>query len=133
MFYDFSFTIPANTTEADPQELVCKLTYGIIHRVEIIFPSGCAGLAHLQIREGLHQYWPTNPDGAFNSNDERIEFSEYLELYRTPYELVLIGWNEDDTYPHTLEVRFGLLPVWVLQPEPGLSGMLKKFQRRLRL
>ena len=133
MFYDFSFTIPANTPAGSPAEMSCKLTYGIIHRVEIVFPAGCAGLVHLQIREGLHQYWPTNSDGDFASNDERIEFSEYQEFYRSPFELVLVGWSPDTTYNHTLEVRFGILPDWILQPEAGLAGVLKKLTRRFRL
>ena len=75
----------------------------------------------------------TNPDGAFNSNDERIEFSEYQEFYRAPFELVLVGWNEDDTYDHTLEVRFGVLPEEVLAPERGFMAAFKQLLRRLRL
>jgi len=114
VYYDVSFTIPANTTKAAPQEQDVKLTHGVVHRVEIGFPSGCAGLAHLQIRRGSHQVWPTNPQGSFNTDDYIIPIDDYYELFEEPYILTLVGWNLDDTYDHTLEVRFGILPLVVV-------------------
>lgn len=110
MYYDFSFTIPADTAKSSPEELDVKLTHGVIHRVEIGFPRGCAGLVHLQIRRGLHQLWPTNPQGSFNTDGYIIPINEYYELFVEPYILTLVGWNLDDTYVHTLEVRIGILP-----------------------
>jgi hypothetical protein len=32
------------------------------------------------------------------------------DLLNEPFELYLIGWNEDDTYPHTVTVRFDMTP-----------------------
>ena len=133
MFYDFSFTIPANTAEANPLRKDIKLTHGIIHRVEISFPSGCAGLVFLQIVQGLHQVWPTNPEGSFNTDDYTVAFNEYYDMTEEPFTLSLIGWNEDDTYDHTLEVRFGILPMIVLKPEETFLQAFKALLRRLRL
>ena len=133
MYYDFSFTIPANTAQENPLEQECKLTHGIIHRVEIAFPSGCAGLAHIQIKEGLHQLWPTNPEGSFNTDNFTVLINEFQELYRAPFTLTLLGWNEDDTYPHTLEIRFGILPERILAPEETFIAAFKKLLKRLRL
>ncbi len=133
MFYDFSFTIPINTTKDSPFRQNIKLTHGIIHRVEIGFPSGCAGLAHLRFKDGLHQLWPTNPDGDFNTDNYTIAFNEYHEFFRAPYILTLVGWNLDDTYPHTLEIRLGILPVEVLAPEETFIQAFKKLLARLRL
>ncbi len=133
MFYDFSFQIPANTTQKSPTELRCKLTHGIIHRIEIAFPAGCAGLAHLQIKEGLHQLWPTNPEGSFNTDGYTIVVNEFQELYRSPYTVTLVGWNDDDTYSHTLEIRFGILPKQILAPEETFIAAFKKLLTRLRL
>jgi hypothetical protein len=114
VYYDVSFTIPANTAESAPQEEQVKLTHGVLHRVEIGFPSGCAGLAHLQLWRGGHQVWPTNPGGSFNTDDYTIPIDDYYELFEEPYILTLVGWNLDDTYNHTLEVRFGILPLSVI-------------------
>ena len=133
MYYDFSFTIPANTTKASPHTEKVKLTHGIIHRVEVLFPERCGSLAHCVIKEGLHQHWPTNPGGSFNSDGETIIINEYLEFTRRPYILTLVGWNLCDTFPHTLEVRFGILPVEVLMPEETFIQAFKKLLARLRL
>ncbi|GAI41384.1 unnamed protein product, partial [marine sediment metagenome] len=40
MYYDFSFTIPANTAKASPHTEDVKLGHGVIHRLEIGFPPG---------------------------------------------------------------------------------------------
>lgn len=133
MYYDVSFTIPANTTRSAPHTEDLKLTHGIIHRIELGFPSGCAGLAHLQIRKGLHQVWPTNPQGSFNTNGYTIPINEYYELTGEPYILTLVGWNLDDTYDHTLEVRIGILPAAVLMPEASMIAAFKKLLARLRI
>jgi len=108
VYYDFSFTIPANTAKASPLEQDIKLTHGIIHRVEVGFPRGCAGLAHIQLKQAIHQLWPTNVQGSFNTDDFTIAFNEDQEFYTEPYILTLVGWNLDDTYDHTLEVRIGI-------------------------
>ncbi len=133
MFYDFSFTIPANTLKTNPQTLDCKLGHGIIHRVEIGFPAGCAGLVHCTTKEGLHQHWPTNPDGSFKTDGYTIAFNEHLKFTRKPYVLTLVGWSFDDTFPHTLEVRIGILPEEVLMPEETFIQAFKKLLARLRL
>ena len=119
MYYDISFAIPSDTTQAAPEELQVKLCHGVIHRIEIGFPTGCAGLVYLQIREGLHQVWPSNRQGSFNTNGYTIPIDDYYELYEEPYILTLVGWNLDDTYDHKLEVRFGILPAWLILARSG--------------
>jgi hypothetical protein len=133
MYYDFSITIPANTTQLAPVTQNCHLTHGIIHHLEIDFPYGCAGLAYLQILHSLHQIWPTNPDGAFNADGYTISTHEHYEITDTPYIITLSGWNLDDTFSHTLQIRFAILPADILLPEKGLANVLHKLQRRLHL
>jgi len=133
VYYDYSFTIPANTAKSAPHTKAAKLTQGIIHRVEIVFPSGCAGLAHCVIREGLHQRWPTNPEGSFNFDSYNLAFNEFLEFTRKPYTLTLVGWNLDDTYDHTLEVRIGILPANVLMPAGPFVSSVRRITERLGL
>lgn len=133
MYYDTSFTIPANTTKASPEQQDIKLTHGVIHRIEVGFPRGCAGLAHLQIKRGLHQVWPTNPQGSFNTDGYIIPINEFYQLVTEPYILTLVGWNLDDTYPHTLEVRFGILSAKLLLPQETFVEQFTKLFRRLRI
>lgn len=133
MFYDFSFTIPANTLASAPETLDLKLTHGIIHRVEILFPGGCHSEVYLVIKEALHQRWPTNPDGSFNGDNFPIAFNEHLEFTRRPYILTLVGWSPGTTYPHTIEVRIGILPARVLRPEGTITQIVRIPSERLGL
>ena len=130
MFYDFSFTILADTSASSPKVERVKLEYGILHLIEISFPAGCAGLVHLQIFDNGHQLFPTNPGGSFNTDDYTIRFNDHYPLLNPPYTLRLVGWNLDDTYDHTLEIRLGILPPEILFPykeEMGLIGRIKKW------
>lgn len=110
MFYNFPLTLTLGTAEASLEEEEAKLTHGVIHRLEIEFPAGCSGLAHLRILHLDHQLWPTNPGGNFASDNHVIIIDDYYQLYDGPYTLKLQGWNEDETYDHTVTVRIGILP-----------------------
>ena len=90
-------------------EVELKLTHGVIHYIEIGFPAGCAGLAHLVLLHGEHQLYPTNPEGSFAANGYVIPINDYFELFYAPFEITLRGWNLDDTFPHTLSVRINVL------------------------
>jgi len=109
VIYSWDLTTPANTPEDAPKEWVLKMAYGVIHQVNIIFPAGCAGLAHIKIFRGANQVWPSNLEGDFAGGDEVISFREFFPLETEPFQLEAITWNEDDTYDHTIIVRLGLL------------------------
>jgi len=110
MFYDFTITIPKNTPETAPVEVEAKLNEGTIRYVEVAFPPGPAALAHLQIWDGLHQVWPTNPGGSFAWNDYTIKFDDEYVIQNPMNILTLVGWNEDDSFDHTITVRFKVEP-----------------------
>lgn len=126
MNYVFDLAIPANTTKASPVSELHRLTHGIIHRVEVSFPPGCAGLAHVVILRGLHQLWPTNPEGSFHSDSYTSQWNDYHRLFAEPFAVVLKGWNLDDTYPHTITVRLALLEREVLEPETREVGFMRR-------
>lgn len=116
-FFFFSFTIPANTPREQPHTQEIELTPGVIHRVIIIIPPGHAGLAHLQIKQGAHQVYPTNPDGDFHGDGNQIDFRDWYELEGAPYSMRLEGWNTDDTFEHKFLIGLGILPKWILLPQ----------------
>lgn len=109
MFYSFSISTPKDTTESNKQETILKLTRGIVHQVDILFPPGPAGLLHLHINAALHQVWPFNVIDNFATDNEKITFREHFEITGAPHELRAYTWNEDDTYPHKVIVRIGIL------------------------
>lgn len=78
---------------------------GKITHVDIQFPSGVNALAHIAIAGGLHQAFPTNPDGNFASGNETISWDEDFDLLTGPLSLDAYTWNDDTTYDHTITVR----------------------------
>lgn len=129
MHYDFSVALPANTAKAAPVVQDLALSPGIIHRVEVVFPDKCAGLAHMTILHKSRQVWPANPDGSYNTNNETVGWDEWHELEEEPYLLQACAWNLDDTYPHTIELRFAILPREILRPPREELTILNRLQR----
>lgn len=129
MFYSYALTIPANTPERSPTEQEVKLTHGVITHVEVEFPPGCAGLVHAYIRKGVHQVWPTNPDGSFRSDGRAIVWADYEELFYEPYSLTIGGWNEDDTYDHEVLFRFEITPREVAERGVKEFSILRRIGR----
>jgi hypothetical protein len=126
MFYDFAVTVTAGKTEAAPKEQELKLTYGVIHQVEIEFPRGCKGYVYLALDHWEHQFLPTNPDEAFSGDGYVIVIKEHYPLITAPYSLYARAWAPSATYNHTITVRIGVLPESVLLPLKGLGAKLKK-------
>lgn len=109
MFYRYSLTVPASTAQSAPVETIMRLTYGIVHQVEIGFPPGCAALVHVSIHRYEHQAWPTNPDEQFAWDDYNVRITgEEFPLLAAPFTLYLRAWSEDTSYAHTITARIGL-------------------------
>lgn len=106
MFYEKRLTIPKNTSQASPVTTAIEVHPGLVKQVSIYFPPGCAALAHIQVYYWEHQVWPSNPNSDFTGDDTLVVFPENLVLFDPPYEFTILGWNDDDTYPHTPIVRF---------------------------
>jgi hypothetical protein len=111
MMYVFPITTPALTLPTAKQKTVLPLARGKITRVDIQFPSGLQGYAHLALNRGLYQIFPSNPEGDFASSQETIWWNENYDLDQGPYQLECYTWNIDNTYPHTITVRLVLEPI----------------------
>lgn len=114
MFYRYKLEIPQQTLESDPEELEIKLPRGTIHRVEIGFPDGCFALAKVQIWHEERQIWPSNLKAWFAWNNYNIPIDENYELIEDFNILRLVGYNDDDSYPHIIVFRFGVKGEWRL-------------------
>lgn len=121
MFYSFSLPIPANTPESVPTELECNLTWGVITKVVVRFPPGCAGLAKVKILHRRHQVWPTNIGDWFYGDAEEIPWQEHYELLEMPAIFTLLGYNDDDTWEHTPIIRFEILHPLIALANLGLG------------
>jgi hypothetical protein len=122
MIYEYEDTVPKSTAKSAMRRTKMKLAPGVIHKIELDFPAGCLYLAHATLWDGEHQVWPTNVEDSFNAEDYTISFTEYFPL-RPPAELELRTWNLDETYPHTIRVRIGILPPEMVAPWQNLDKL----------
>ncbi|KKL52780.1 hypothetical protein LCGC14_2282060 [marine sediment metagenome] len=126
MFHEYALTIPANTAESAPATMDAPLAPGTVVRVEIQFPRGCVGLVHVQIWRSEHQVWPVNVEGDISGEGVPVAWPEDYDLDDEPYTVTLRGWNDDDTYPHTITFRFALLPLSAKEEGRAPAGMLRR-------
>ncbi len=102
MYYYREVTVPANTTEKNPQVTVLKVTMGIAREQWVMFPDGCYGLTHLQVWHHGWQVWPWDPQQSFHWNDYVYHIQDRYPFTAEPLELKLVTWNVDDFYAHTI-------------------------------
>lgn len=131
MDFVFDLPIPADTAEASPEELLVDVGVGIIHLVEIEQAPGCKGEVYAAVRQGLHQVWPTNPPGAYRSDGRVYSTREHYLMNRGDAPFVIQGWSPGTTYAHTVQFRFSVLPVEVMEPWTAVTGAIGKIKKIL--
>jgi len=104
MYYLTFHTVPPQTSESEPYEYQVAVVEGILSHVDIGFPRGCVGLAHLQLYYKHHQLYPTNPEQSFAWDNHIFSFDDDFPIYEQPYVITVRAWNDDDSYEHTLMV-----------------------------
>lgn len=118
MAYTKNLTIPKNTSSSDPVWMDFEIQPMIVDRVEITFPDGCAGLAGVRFKYQSRVLFPYNPDDWFRGNGQTVVFTPNLELKERPLFIRVEGYNDDDTYQHTVyividvEFKGGIFDVW---------------------
>jgi len=109
MQFTYPIEVEPNTLETDPARVQTKLCVGILQRVSIYFPWGCAGLVGVRILHYEHQLYPTNPDDWYTGNEIFIEFDEEYLILEGPNEWKVEAYNLDDLYSHVPLVGFNIL------------------------
>ncbi len=121
MFYTYTITVPAATAQNAPAELDLSLSHGVIHRVSVSFPPGCAHLVEVTILQHNHQLWPSSVGGTLKADSFTIEWDDYFELFEPPHVLIARCWAPTTRFPHDIEIRIGLLPARVAEHQFGRS------------
>ncbi len=116
-------TIPKNTTQINPLIYNFHLPIGMINKLWMGFPRGCAGLAGIQIFRGVTQVFPL-PAGVWLALDDVvIPFLFSHDMTTEPYFLELRGYNDDDTYQHKIFHAFEMSGKQSDIP-PQLAGLI---------
>lgn len=117
-------TIPKNTPIATPTTFTLQLPIGMIYRTWIEFPKGCSGLAGVQVWRAVRQVFPLPENTWLRSDNSVLNFAFTHPINTEPYEIILKGYNLDDTYEHTVWVGFEMKG---LQKDlsPNLLGLIE--------
>jgi hypothetical protein len=109
--YEQKATIAAAIAEVSATSTIIVLAKGFVSHVWLKFPTGSAGLLHISVYNEATKLWPGIAGQWFTGDNEVVEFdTEYdVPLVGGVYKLTIKGWNEDDSYPHSVIAR-----VWVI-------------------
>jgi len=110
MIYQSDMTIPPQTPFDKRLRSEFTLPAGVIQRLAILFPPGCAGLVHLRILHNEHQIWPSTPEKSFIGDSMYAVFDESYHLPDAWNQIRVEGWNLDDSYEHHIWVWIAVLP-----------------------
>jgi len=108
MIYTASITYSKGQSEATLTRTTLRVGYGLVWRMEVEFPPGCAGLAHVRILDGSYQMYPATPGETFASDGAVIGFDDLYMKASEPFSFMIEGWNEDTAWDHTLQVRVAM-------------------------
>lgn len=109
MLFRHSLTIPANTTENDPVTEMVSVIPGVLTVGSVTFPPGCAGLVHVNVLDLEHQIVPANIGSYLSGDNLTITWPDDTEIKDVPFMFKLVGWSDDDTYPHRIVFRFAIM------------------------
>jgi len=128
MLYSKHITLPPKKTEATSTKEHFKVNKGIIYRAWLVFPSGCAGLVKVRVYHEGHPILPVNANDYIKGNDYVFEVPLFFEVTDEPYDIVFEGWNEDDTYEHTVTLMLLILPKKYVLPVGAAEGIMESLK-----
>ena len=109
MLFSQRIAIPANTTKLAPVRIMIPACEGTITKVIVRWRWGSGNLCGARVLYSEYQVWPRSKTQWFVSNTQDIEFDENLQITDHPHFFELEGYNEDDSFPHTVEVSINIL------------------------
>ena len=109
MIYIANITTLKDRYKTNLKKTVIRVTSGLVFKVEFFFPPGSAGLMGVAVFDGLYQVWPSTVGEFFIGEDQLITFDDMYLKESAPFEFQCYTYNEDDTNPHFVSVRIGLV------------------------
>ena len=116
MFYSRCITVPILGAAGNPVEHTIDLSHGVITRVIFRPRPGHHSLLHCRVYHRRHQIFPDNADDDLHGDTFPIEWEEWYEMFEKPFTLTIWAQNDDDTYPHTFDIAFAVLPKFAALP-----------------
>jgi len=116
VYYEWTFTIETDASEASPVEEELAMDSGVIVGMSVYNPPGCHRTCRCRILEELSVLWPGNPLGYMATDGDVVQWTEHYVLKTPKYRLILRAWNVSESHDHDVVVRINVLPVAVASP-----------------
>ena len=124
MLHAKHITLTHGATEATLTRTQFGINRGVIYRIWIHFPPGCAGLVKLRIYHQGHPFLPVEEDAYIKGDSYVFEFPIMFEILEPPEQITIDAWNEDDVYDHSIDVSFLIIPKEWIQPVGAYEGII---------
>lgn len=126
MLFQATLTIPPDTPESDQVSVRLPVSSGITDYVFVCFPPGPRALARVSIWYHSTQLWPFTPGEYFEWDGYVFAFRDRIVIEQEPLELVVRGWNEDDSFEHKITFMV------TIDPAPDVQE-LRQLRRSLEM
>jgi len=103
--YTKTLTVPANTPSATPTSTTIDLPAGVLERVDITFPPGCARMTHVQIWDGATLMYPKETGTDFAEDAYTVSIGDMV-IWDAVKTLTLKGWSPLTNYQHNITFHF---------------------------
>jgi len=121
---EYPFLLKSGGSSDNPLLQQVKLVRGIVQPLEVIFPPGPAGLVGVRAYQGSHQLVPQRDTSWLSGDGITYPHDTPIDLLSPPYVITLQGYNEDETYDHTIIFRFSIT-VPISDPVLAITELLK--------
>jgi len=124
MLHSKHITLSAGATEATLTKTQFTVNQGVIYRVWLTFPAGCAGLVKVRVLHEGHPFLPVEQDAYIRGDDYVFEYPVFYEITDEPQLITVEAWNEDDTNDHTIDLQMLIIPKQWVVPVGAYEGVI---------
>ena len=105
MHYTKELTVTANTLIGAPVSTTIDLPAGVLDKIEITFPPGCARLVLAQIFDGATMLYPKTAGMSYSYDAYTVTINDFV-IWDAAKTLTLKAWSPGTTYQHKLIFNF---------------------------
>lgn len=102
MHYSYALDVHSYNTVSTFAYVNLVMGSGILTRCQIHFPAGCGNNIRAVVWSKSNQILPTNPDGYYCLDNDKVDASLYYDLDAKGNTLYLLAWAVDCNYDHTI-------------------------------
>lgn len=103
MNYIDTLTVPADTPNHTPAELILNPVAGMLKSISISFPNGCLNAVYIKVLDNGSQIFPY-PSGWKSGNNETVKVNINRRLSGPPYRVSVLGYSLAIDWEHKLTI-----------------------------